>query len=727
MKLDRLLTVLLWLCACMPVMGQTVFTTAAPGNWSSASTWSGGVVPTGSSTADSISINHNVLLDVDRTSMNARFNISASATLTVNVGRRMSRSSNRPFTIGGNLVVNGRFSNSGATNYAQGIQGLPGSSISVAGIYETVSCLGTEGSLTVQPGGRINGGGNVTVKGGFTNNGYVNVTTPLFLYNNAVNNDTLRVSMLYLEGCQFANTTRAFINNGTHLYLNDTSTLVNTDSSYINSFGRITLSQGSTFIIEDSARLRTTNPLTVGDSSTFIITTKGNYLCQSPVAISAASSFTNNAIFDNVGNTTTINGRFENGPLGLVFSNGTLIVNGLLLNQGELNCAPGSITVNAIGLFNNEAAATCSVTTNFTISGTVNNRGALTTGANAVNLNAGGTFTNHNLAMLDWAGGSGTINGTFNRSATDTIKNFTNVRGTGTFNGNFEPARLDPATATTTGLFTINGNYNMVGANDGPSINVNGPLASTDYDRIVVNGQLGLGGTLYTAFNYTPVGDTALTIIRSTGLSGSFDSFSPALPTGWSIVYNIPATGDVTLVYAAGTVPLRLLDFGGSVLNGQTIALNWQTADESNTDRFELEWGQDGSRFERVYTANARNTNGIHRYAFDHQPTGTLHFYRLKMVGRDGQFRYSPIIRLERNQLAPIKLYPNPASDVVTLSLPRQQRASVQIINAKGQVVQQQWADAQVQTLSVAALPPGRYWVKVWWADASATMPLLKY
>lgn len=78
---------------------------------------------------------------------------------------------------------------------------------------------------------------------------------------------------------------------------------------------------------------------------------------------------------------------------------------------------------------------------------------------------------------------------------------------------------------------------------------------SDGHGKLIVTDTMYLNGTLQLSVPNTPSSDGVYTIIKSRVLVGTFQNISPALPTGWSIRYNYPATGDVSLEYISCNRP----------------------------------------------------------------------------------------------------------------------------------------------------------------------------
>ena len=163
---------------------------------------------------------------------------------------------------------------------------------------------------------------------------------------------------------------------------------------------------------------------------------------------------------------------------------------------------------------------------------------------------------------------------------------------------------------------------------------------------------------------------------------------------------------DFVLADIGGALPLTLLQFTGSIQNSVAL-LNWHTTNENNTSHFEIESSADGRIFGNRATVNA-NGSGSNAYSFSlavNQPTT---YYRLKMMDKDGRFTYSPIVKISQLKNQSITVFPNPVSDMVTIS-GLQQNGVVKLFAADGKVLQHQVVAAQSITLKMGSYPTGNY------------------
>jgi hypothetical protein len=123
-----------------------------------------------------------------------------------------------------------------------------------------------------------------------------------------------------------------------------------------------------------------------------------------------------------------------------------------------------------------------------------------------------------------------------------------------------------------------------------------------------------------------------------------------------------------TVTVQAGVLPLTLLNFNASLTNCQP-SLKWTTESESNTDRFEIESkaANNSSSWASVATVPAKGLLAKSSYNYTDVNiinNSTRVLYRLKMIDKDGSFKYSDVlpVLVECNKMQALA-YPNPVQD----------------------------------------------------------------
>jgi len=140
-------------------------------------------------------------------------------------------------------------------------------------------------------------------------------------------------------------------------------------------------------------------------------------------------------------------------------------------------------------------------------------------------------------------------------------------------------------------------------------------------------------------------------------------------------------------------IPVELANFDARYV-GNKVSINWATASEMNTDRFEVEKAVKGGDFAKIAEVTAKgNSQEKVNYGpvFDRDVTvGNVYVYRLKVVDFNGEFSYSDEREVEiGGEFWLSEAKPNPANDVVRFDLTGVESSDVTltIVDVDGKVI----------------------------------------
>ena len=178
-----------------------------------------------------------------------------------------------------------------------------------------------------------------------------------------------------------------------------------------------------------------------------------------------------------------------------------------------------------------------------------------------------------------------------------------------------------------------------------------------------------------------------------------------------------------TVTSSTSALPLTLLRFTATERNGAAL-LEWNTSDEIQTSHFVIEYGRNGNTFDSAGRVSALNIPGNNAYRFRHEPSGNgKHYYRLKMVDKDGSFTYSST-RWIAPGTAAFSLYPNPAQHFITI-IGVEANGTIRIYSMDGKLLQQRRTGGSVEKIPVSQLANGTYIVEFEGRDGSKQKQLL--
>jgi len=160
-------------------------------------------------------------------------------------------------------------------------------------------------------------------------------------------------------------------------------------------------------------------------------------------------------------------------------------------------------------------------------------------------------------------------------------------------------------------------------------------------------------------------------------------------------------------------LPVELISFTAEK-KGTGVLLNWKTAQEQNSDHFEIERSTGGNNFITIGKVKAAgNTTALTSYSFTDQHTfNGINLYRLKQVDMDEKFDYSKTIPVDCSVAGSIVISPNPVTDKLFLRLPANNHfTSLRILDVSGKPVFQKaiLSSSSSQQFDVSHLPKGWY------------------
>ena len=161
----------------------------------------------------------------------------------------------------------------------------------------------------------------------------------------------------------------------------------------------------------------------------------------------------------------------------------------------------------------------------------------------------------------------------------------------------------------------------------------------------------------------------------------------------------------------AGIIPVSLVSFNATLSNGQT-KLYWTSNNEINVANYVVEKSMDGRSFSNLGNVIAINASS-NSYSFtDINFITGVSYYRLKIMDRDGQFKYSNTIAINNQVKNNLTIFPNPVSNNLYVSFSKAtEGATLEMYSMDGKKMNEYKLakDAIQITINTATLPKGNY------------------
>lgn len=164
--------------------------------------------------------------------------------------------------------------------------------------------------------------------------------------------------------------------------------------------------------------------------------------------------------------------------------------------------------------------------------------------------------------------------------------------------------------------------------------------------------------------------------------------------TSYSLVVAAPANTTfrgVTMAPGTNVLPVALTSFKAKETGG-SIRLNWSTASEKNSLRFDILRSFDGKDFQKIGEVVAiGNSDVANAYSFnDENPFPGANYYKLQQVDKDGKSSfYGPVSVNAKIEKTDFSVYASSAKAVAEINVYSsvKQQVEIRIVNIGGQVL----------------------------------------
>jgi hypothetical protein len=183
----------------------------------------------------------------------------------------------------------------------------------------------------------------------------------------------------------------------------------------------------------------------------------------------------------------------------------------------------------------------------------------------------------------------------------------------------------------------------------------------------------------------------------------------------WEVSFEVSGFSGFFIKSVSATLPLTLVDFTAKRLN-DCNRLEWVTNDELNTDFFMVEGSRDGALFTNKGVVQAVGSgNNSYRFSDCSMPQ-SMRYYRLKMVDKNGETRYSKIVSLPAiKEGKAISLYPSLVQSQLTIVVddPLLHNSWVSVFDMNGRMYKRIQLKGQYTVLDTEDLKAGMYIIRL--------------
>jgi hypothetical protein len=231
----------------------------------------------------------------------------------------------------------------------------------------------------------------------------------------------------------------------------------------------------------------------------------------------------------------------------------------------------------------------------------------------------------------------------------------------------------------------------------------------SDKDNCLTGNESGL--VLY--YDFEEGSGTTLTDKATIGHNGTLTNRNPT--TAWVTGADGCSTCSSTMANLAtvtiqAVLPLELLRFTGKNTAEGNI-LTWETANEVNTKGFNVERSMANGQWTILGFVPTKGKAAM--YDFTDRTPFSVSYYRLRQQDNDGKEVFSKIISLSNITKSSLKVYPNPATDVLTVEFPSFMVETAPIFEVRNVLGQMMLSGTLQRSIDIATLPSGTYILRV--------------
>jgi len=173
------------------------------------------------------------------------------------------------------------------------------------------------------------------------------------------------------------------------------------------------------------------------------------------------------------------------------------------------------------------------------------------------------------------------------------------------------------------------------------------------------------------------------------------------------------------------TLPVTLKSFTATAITSPYTKIDFATENEVNAASVEIERSYDGNAFVEAGSLSAKGKASLNQYSYTDKidASATKVYYRLKLIDKNGNYKYSELVSVSLGIVKPltVEVFPNPVSSStlnMNLYLLKDEALTIRVFDMSGKLVSEQHAQGAKgnSSLSVPAfksLSSGVYTVSV--------------
>jgi len=227
-----------------------------------------------------------------------------------------------------------------------------------------------------------------------------------------------------------------------------------------------------------------------------------------------------------------------------------------------------------------------------------------------------------------------------------------------------------------------------------------------------------------TAVYHLNIGSVDTALVYSLQEGSDSMALTKVAAVNGSVTINVTETPQFVVPQNSGDSLFTLDGYAGDSAGN----LQWQVSADTTTQYYAVESSMDAINFKEIgRVPSGKNASPFNGYMFtDEKPAIGVNYYRLRRADIKSHIAYSKTIALDFKQPMRASIYPNPASEVVTvIGLPTK-GCHLALINNEGKILDERVVASEQYTWNVGRYAAGIYYIRVNANDKKAKLRFVK-
>jgi hypothetical protein len=176
----------------------------------------------------------------------------------------------------------------------------------------------------------------------------------------------------------------------------------------------------------------------------------------------------------------------------------------------------------------------------------------------------------------------------------------------------------------------------------------------------------------------------------------------------WEVSFSVTGFSGFFVRSISGTLPVNWISVNAKLNQQKQAVITWKVQ-EHNVANYTIEKSTDRINYSSIGTVSSKG-DGEHEYSFTESISlNGKAYYRIKQADRDGKISNSHIMLLNTTASSSVSIYPNPTTDVVTISSNGLINTNAVLSDINGRVLQTIRISSNTTTVNMSGYANGMY------------------